>query len=203
MTIFFEIIILICTYLIGSFPTGYYLTKKYKGVNIQKHGSGNIGSTNVKRVAGKKLSIITQLIDMLKGLVPVGLTMYFTSSEIISLPSYYIYLVALTSIIGHNFSIFLNFSGGKGVNTTLGSSLLILPLGVFYSVLVYYLVKWKTGYVSFASLCLSATLLATSIIIYDNIYEVVYFTAVFLLVVIRHKSNISRLIRGTEPKVNF
>ena len=136
MTFIDEILILLLTYLWGSIPYGYLLTKHYTGKNILEWGSGNLGSTNVKRIAGTKISIITQLFDMLKGLLPVALFLIFDIST--STP-YYIYMLALAAIIGHDFSLFLKFKGGKGVNTTLGASLLLAPNSVLISVAIYFI----------------------------------------------------------------
>ena len=110
MTLNHEIIIILLTYLWGSIPFGYVLTKYYAEKNILELGSSNVGSTNVKRIAGKKMSIITQLLDMLKGLLPVALFLVFDPNT--STP-YYLFMLALAAIIGHDFSLFLNFNGAK------------------------------------------------------------------------------------------
>ncbi len=191
--------ILVLSYILGSIPTGYYLTKKSTGLNILELGSGNIGSTNVKRIAGKKISIITQLLDMLKGLIPVGIVQLLIIYGIIESPPYYIYLVALATIIGHDYSLFLKFKGGKGVNTTLGASLLIAPISVFVSVAIYYLFKWRLKYVSLASILLGLSLPITSFIINGISYLTYYLAISAAIILIRHKTNINRLINRTEP----
>jgi acyl phosphate:glycerol-3-phosphate acyltransferase len=99
----------------GSIPYGYLITRFSTGKNILEQGSGNVGSTNVGRVAGKKMAIITQLLVMLKGLLPVALYMYFKHLQINNPSQPFIYLLALAAIIGRNFSIFLKFKGGKGL----------------------------------------------------------------------------------------
>lgn len=178
---------------------GYYLTKIYTGHNILDHGSGNIGSTNVSRVAGKKISIITQLFDMAKGLIPVAIVMILRYYDILAPAPHYIYVVALATIIGHDFSIFLGFKGGRGVNTTLGASLLLSPIPVLGSVLIYYLTKWITKYVSLASILLGISLPIIAFFI-DGLSELVYYLIICaLLIIVRHSSNIIRLINGTEP----
>ena len=119
---------IIIAFLSGSIPTGYLLTKKLCGIDIRTKGSGNIGSTNVKRIAGKKVSIITQIIDILKGMLPVALGMYLAKT--IKLPlstDIYLSIIAIAAILGHNYTPFLKFKGGKGVNTTLGAFVLIIP----------------------------------------------------------------------------
>lgn len=200
--IFILSIIVVLAYLVGSIPSGYYLTKGILGINILEHGSGNIGSTNVSRVAGRKLSIITQIMDMLKGLVPVAIIQLFLNYEIIHAPNFYIYIVATSTIIGHDFSIFLKFKGGKGVNTTLGASLLLSPIPVLISVLVYYISKWGSKYVSISSIVLGLSLPITSYIMEGISNEFYYFTICSILIIVRHISNIQRFLMGTEPKTS-
>lgn len=190
-----EILILLFTYLWGSIPFGYLLTKKYLGKDILKLGSGNIGSTNVRRIAGKRLSIITQLMDMLKGLLPVALFMVFDPTTTIP---YYIYLLALAAIIGHDFSLFLKFNGGKGVNTTLGGSVLLAPYAVFISVIVYFIVKWRVRYVSVGSIVIAFTMPIIELIIYGISPTFYYLLICSILIFLRHIKNIIRLINGAE-----
>ena len=197
-----QISLIVLSYLLGSIPFGYLFTRKFTGKNIREHGSGNIGSTNVKRVAGSKVALITQLCDMLKGLLPVGAILLLKYFKIFTFPDTYIYLIGLTAILGHNFSIFLNFKGGKGVNTTLGASILLSPIPVLISVLVYYMVKWATKYVSLGSICLSITLPVCEFLIHKSIYEFYYFILCAALIIVMHLPNIFRLINGNENKSN-
>ncbi|WP_372645315.1 glycerol-3-phosphate 1-O-acyltransferase PlsY [Ancylomarina sp.] len=186
---------LLLAYLWGSIPFGYLLTKLSTGKNILKEGSGNLGSTNVRRVAGKKISIMTQLLDMLKGFLPIVLFLVFNTT---ALPPYFIYLLALVSIVGHDFSLFLKFKGGKGVNTTLGASLLIAPLPVFVSVAVYFIVKWRFKYVSMGSIALAIVMPLTELIL-NGITLVLYYLIISsVLIVFLHRKNIIRLLQGTE-----
>ena len=196
-----EISLILVAYLIGSVPFGYIFTKQIAGINIREHGSGNIGSTNVRRVAGPKVALFTQLCDMFKGLLPVAAVMYVQFRNIYIFDAYFIYAVGLASVLGHNFSLFLKFKGGKGVNTTLGASLLLAPISVFASVLVYYLVKWRSRYVSLGSLFLAITLTLTELIIHPVSYLFYYLLSCTLLIVLMHISNIKRLLEGTESKV--
>src|SRR5471030_1578922 len=119
------IITIIVSFLCGSIPTGYLLTKKLCKIDIRTKGSGNIGSTNVKRIAGTKISIITQIIDILKGIIPVILGTYL--GTIIKLPisaNTFVSIIAIAVVLGHDYTPFLKFNGGKGVNTTLGAFVL-------------------------------------------------------------------------------
>lgn len=203
MSVGIEILFILATYLIGSIPVGYLLVRYLTGQNILELGSGNIGSTNVKRVAGKRIAAITQLLDMTKGLLPVGLYLYL---EYDSDLSYYqntvsnlsIYYVALASILGHDFSIFLKFKGGKGVNTTLGASVFLAPLPVFISVAFYFLVKWRFKYVSLGSIVLAITMVVSEFIIGGIAPTFYYLLVCMVLIIVLHYKNIGRLLRNQE-----
>ena len=200
MKLLLEILLILISYLIGSIPFGYIYTKKALGINIREHGSGNIGSTNVKRVAGKKIALITQLCDMLKGLLPVSVILFLEYNNYYLFDNFFIYGIALATILGHNFSIFLKFKGGKGVNTTLGASLLLSPYSVFASVIVYFLVKWSSRYVSLGSICLAVTLTLTDLFIHRITYLFYYLLTCTIIILIMHFPNVKRLINGTESK---
>lgn len=192
---FYEILFLLLTYCVGSIPVGYLLTKFFTGQNILELGSGNLGSTNVRRVAGKKLSIITQILDMLKGLLPVALFLILQPS--VSTP-YYILMLALAAIIGHDFSVFLKFKGGKGVNTTLGASVLLAPYSVFIAVGFYFLVKWKFKYVSLGSMVIAFTMPLIEALLYGLTPIFFYLLICSFLMMFLHWNNIVRLIKGNE-----
>lgn len=193
----FEIIFLILSYLLGSIPFGYLLTKYFAGKDILKMGSGNIGSTNVRRIAGKKLSISTQILDMLKGFLPVSIYLCITN-EVNMQSEIYLLLLALASIVGHDFSIFLRFKGGKGVNTTLGASLLLAPIPVFISVSLYFLVKFQWKYVSLGSIILAISLPLTECFLHGFSFLVYYLLVCMSLIIILHRSNITRLLNHQE-----
>ena len=197
MTIELKIVFVLLSYLLGSIPNGYLLTKYFTGKNILKLGSGNVGSTNVRRVAGKKMAIITQLLDMTKGLLPVAVYLLFTNAKIGGSDSF-VYWLALAAIIGHDFSIFLKFKGGKGVNTTLGASVLIAPVSVFISVAIYFIVKWRFKYVSLGSLFLGIALPVTELIIHGFTSTFYYLLICMILISFLHRANIIRLINQQE-----
>jgi len=160
-------------------------------------GSGNVGSTNVGRVAGKKIAIITQLLDMVKGFLPVAVYLYFIDDKKMG-TEFFVYCVALSTIIGHDFSLFLKFKGGKGVNTTLGTSVLIAPFSVFISVVIYFIVKWKFKYVSMGSIILAITLPITELFIHGFNLTFYYLVVCMLLIILLHRTNINRLIQNQE-----
>lgn len=195
MSLFSELILILLTYVISSIPVGYLITKYCTGKNILDLGSGNIGSTNVKRVIGKKWSIITQLLDMLKGLLPVLLFLVF--KPLVSIP-YFVLMLALVAIIGHDFSLFLKFRGGKGVNTTLGASLLLAPYSVLIAVGFYFIVKWKFKYVSLGSIAIAITLPLTEFFLFGITSTFYYLLVCSFLMIFLHRKNIIRLIKGNE-----
>jgi acyl phosphate:glycerol-3-phosphate acyltransferase len=193
-----EIVFVLLSYLLGSIPVGYILTKFSTGKNILEMGSGNIGSTNVGRIAGKKLSVITQLLDMLKGFLPVALYIYIANDKKL-VSDLYIYWLALAAILGHDLSIFLKFKGGKGVNTTLGASVLIAPISVFISVAIYFIVKFRFKYVSLGSIILGISLPLIEMIFHGFTSVFYYLLICMVLIIIMHRTNIHRLLHNQEP----
>lgn len=198
MNLIIEISGILAAYLLGAIPFGYILTKQFTGKNILESGSGNVGSTNVRRVAGKKVSLLTQVLDMLKGMIPVGIFMLAGNDLSESFHPYYIYMLALAAIIGHDFSIFLRFRGGKGVNTTLGASILIAPWAVIIAGAVYFLVKKMFKYVSPGSIALALALPVAEYIINGLSPTVYYLIICSALIIILHRKNIQRLLSGEE-----
>ena len=190
------ILLVIGGYLTGSIPTGVILSKLFGTKDIRQEGSGNIGATNVYRVSGAKLGILTLLGDVLKGFIPVALTCSLMDSEI------WIAVVAFSTFLGHLFSIFLKFRGGKGVATALGIFLVIAPLMVLCVIIVFILVVMTWKYVSLGSLVASAIL---PVFLCAAGYNIVYVNlSLFIgcLIFYRHWENIRRLREGVEKKVS-
>ena len=193
------IITVVVSFLLGSIPTGYLITKKVCGIDIRTKGSGNIGSTNVKRIVGTKIAIITQTIDVLKGATPVALGIYL--SRIIKLPvtaSTYISIIAIATILGHDYTPFLKFKGGKGVNTTLGAFVFIAPIPTLTALTVYFILKLFTSIVSIRSIAIGITIPTMCIITKLPIPIIISTTIACVLILIRHKDNLVRLIRKEE-----
>jgi len=197
---FYHWLLLFLAYLSGAVPYGYLLTRKSTGLNILKEGSGNIGSTNVGRIAGKTVALQVQLLDMMKGLLPVALVLFLDTMVRMDFPDYFVFLVALLTTIGHNFSVFLRFRGGKGVNTTLGASVLLAPISVFSSVAVYFLVKWQLKFVSAGSIALALFLPLSGVLFSPNKLIHFYLLVCCLLILLRHTGNLKRLIAGQERR---
>ena len=192
-------LLVIFSYLMGSIPTGYILVKKKLNKDVREYGSGNIGATNVRRVAGEKLSKITAICDMLKAVIPVLLTRFLIWNNILTAnESLSLSLVAIAAILGHNYTIFLKFKGGKGVATSAAAFMCVVPIPFLITAVVFFGLKLFTKVVSIRSLSAGVTLfLSTLLLGYDKYYVYASLFAC-LLVFWRHKENIKRLIKGTE-----
>lgn len=193
------IITIVVSFLCGSIPTGYLLTKKFCEIDIRTKGSGNIGSTNVKRIAGTKISIITQVIDILKGIIPVILGIYLAkNTELPMSTNMYISIIAIAVVLGHDYTPFLKFKGGKGVNTTIGAFVLIAPIPTLIGVAVHFILRLFTSIVSIRSIAIGVTIPIICIILKLPISIVVSTTIACIIMVIRHKDNLIRIIHNDE-----
>ena len=179
------------SYLIGSVPFGLAVAKGLGRMDPREHGSGNVGATNVARVCGAGCGALTLALDMAKGVVPVAVAMAISTSP------WYISLVALAAVLGHVFSAYLQFRGGKAVATTIG---VFLPLALWQTLLAVVLlvaVVAASGYMSLGSLAL-VTALPALLLIFWRIEYLPLALVVMVIVYWRHKDNIVRLARGEE-----
>ncbi|BAU22834.1 hypothetical protein THC_0439 [Caldimicrobium thiodismutans] len=183
-------------YLLGSIPFALIVALP-QGVDPRKEGSKNPGATNVARLLGKKWGLITFLGDAGKGIFALLLTKIFTSLSFKETPELYAG-VAFFSVLGHLFSPFLKFKGGKGVATTIGTFLILTPKAMLPSLVCFLIAVLLSGFVSLGSLIASASL---PIFIYLFNYPTEYiFSSIFLTVLIwiKHRENIKRLLQGQE-----
>ena len=190
------LLIIVLAYLCGSIPTGIILTQRL-GLDIRNMGSGNVGATNVARSAGKKVGLLTLLGDIIKGLVPVLLVGFFDLGETA------LACAAVAALLGHLFSPFLGFSGGKGVATGLGVLLGLAPLAVLLALLVFLMTFALSRIVSLSSLVATAI---TPLLLWWFSYSAARtYAGVFiaLLIIVRHHENIIRLLNGQEDKFIF
>lgn len=203
-------LLLIVAYLIGSIPNGL-LIGRLKGIDIREHGSQNIGSTNVARTLGFKYGVLVLLLDSLKGALIVALFTLKIIPSSYCLPSPLFYGLAAT--LGHSFSIFLKFKGGKAVATSAGVLIAYDPLVFLVAAIVFYVAVKITKYVSLGSLLGASTALIASIIFtlvgrYQQYTEMgfkeIFFPAItivlVLLIFLRHRTNIEKLKNQTENK---
>lgn len=194
---------IILSYFIGAIPTAYIWGKITKNIDIRKHGSGNVGATNVFRVLGKGAGISVLLIDIAKGVIPTVFIADFLSLGDTLLRM----LLGLVAVCGHNWTIFLGFKGGKGIATSLGLLIgLAIKVAAFKIVLLLTVLVWilcflLSRYVSLSSM-LASIMLPIFMIINNLSFEMVMFGIfICLLVIFRHRPNIKRLLTGQEHRV--
>lgn len=202
------VLAMVISYLLGSIPTGYILTKALKGVDIRRFGSGNFGATNVFRVVSPLAGVVVLVLDMLKGVICVTFLGDFALANLSHLDPILIRLVlGVASVCGHNWTVFLKFKGGKGVATSagalLGLSFKIPQLGLIAGLClgVWLLIVFATGWVSLGSILAGISLPFFMLIFHQPFELLVFSVALCLFVVYRHKSNIGRLLRGEERKI--
>ncbi|ADO76941.1 glycerol-3-phosphate 1-O-acyltransferase PlsY [Halanaerobium praevalens] len=192
------LIAIFISYLIGSIPSGFLLTKYVMRKDVRQYGSGNIGATNVARVMGLKSGILVAIFDILKGYLGVLVGQLIIGNSL----SIAILLVAVTAIAGHDWSIFLGFSGGKGVATTFGVILRLYPLAFLIYALIWLLLVLTTRYVSLGSIIGSMSLPLT---LYFSSYDSknIFFAALLsIFVMYTHRENIKRLLKGEENRMD-
>lgn len=193
------IIMLILCYFAGAIPSGVWVGKIFKGIDVRDYGSKNSGATNCYRVMGAKLGIAVLVVDILKGFLPM-----LIASKYVTGPFQTVFL-GMVIILAHTYSCFINFKGGKGVATSLGVFLFLAPYVILVLILVFFTVFAMFRYVSLASI-ISAGALPILVFIMDksnNIYLFVLSLIIGIFVIYRHKTNIERLYRGTETKFKF
>lgn len=186
--------LIIMSYFIGNISPSVIISRRYNNSDIREHGSGNAGATNVMRVMGKKAGIIVFLIDMLKGILPTALGMYFGNIEVG-------FFCGVSAVLGHIFPMLLGFKGGKGVATSLGVGLVLAPLYALTGFLVFGLIVMKTKYVSLGSIMGTLTFPILQIATVRNPVVVVMSFVLGMLIVYSHRANIKRLLSGTENKI--
>ncbi|WP_319202696.1 glycerol-3-phosphate 1-O-acyltransferase PlsY [uncultured Ilyobacter sp.] len=196
--IFFAVL----AYVMGSIPTGVIIGKKLKGIDIREHGSKNSGATNAYRVLGARYGVMVLAADAAKGFFPVML------ADLAGIEGTLLILVGLITIIGHSLSIFLKFKGGKGVATSLGVFLYLVPQIMLVTIGVFVIVAYFSKYVSLASVTCAALLPILTLVmpIRESLIRVELFIMTFLIgafVIYRHRTNISRLMNGNENKFKF
>jgi glycerol-3-phosphate acyltransferase PlsY len=183
-------------YLLGSIPFGF-IAGRFKGIDIRDYGSGNIGATNVWRVLGRKWGLPTFILDFLK--VPMAALIIHLCYPIILLHPMGAIGVVLGCVLGHNFPICLKFKGGKGIATSAGGLLWLLPHSFFVIVAVWGLTFWLFRFVSLASILSAITLPITILVFEYGNWKLFWIcTGLAVMAIWRHKANITRLMNGTE-----
>jgi acyl phosphate:glycerol-3-phosphate acyltransferase len=213
------IVVAVAAYLLGSIPTGF-LVAKAKGIDIQKVGSGNIGATNAMRVLGKPAGIFVMIVDALKGGVAVWLgaciCVYFSPHAKVELdlradPSgdpwhaypieFFQIIAGIFAVLGHNYTCWLKFKGGKGIATTAGVYLALAPIALVIALAVFILSVVITRYVSVGSILAAVVLPVAVWFDRGNLFLEIVTIALCALAIYKHKSNIKRLMAGTESRL--
>jgi len=209
------ILVAVAAYLLGSIPFGF-LAAKAKGIDIRSVGSGNIGATNAMRVLGKPAGMFVLLMDVLKGFAAVawltptiynwiephyfGLAPGFAAASV-AVRMKFMVLAGVCAVLGHNYTCWLKFKGGKGIATTAGVYLALAPWALLVGLVVFVLAVLITKYVSIGSITAAIALPATVWIMSpQNLFLGIVTTALGALAIYKHKSNIQRLMAGTEHR---
>ncbi|MBU1061975.1 MAG: glycerol-3-phosphate 1-O-acyltransferase PlsY [Candidatus Omnitrophica bacterium] len=191
-------------YLIGSIPTAYIFGRLLKGIDIRQFGSGNVGATNTFRVIGKIPGLIVLLIDMLKGFIcATYIADVFLFISPVIRPELYRVIAGLAVIAGHNWPVFLKFKGGKGVATSAGVVIGLIPKIFWLGFFVWGIIFSITGYVSLASIVASICVPVLTLVFGKPTEIVVVTSFLCLLIIYRHRSNIRRLKSGEEKRIKL
>lgn len=187
---------LLLSYLLGSIPNGLWLCRALWHVDLRQHGSHNIGATNAWRTLGKGPGFLVFFLDMLKGLLAVWLGEMLVGTPLVMI------LCGVLAIVGHSLSLFLRFHGGKGVATGLGVILMLMPKVTGIVFLVWLLLVLATRYVSLGSIVAAALVPVLALVFgYPALY-VAFGVLAAALIIVRHRSNITRLLNGTENRIS-
>ena len=203
MPVLAYILTALAAYLLGSIPTGF-LVAKARGVDIRTVGSGNIGATNAFRVLGKRVGIFVLLVDALKGWVAVQIAALLVAQAIPGAPLDYLRITAgITVILGHNFTCWLHFKGGKGIATSAGVLIALVPWALLISLGVWIILFLLTRYVSLGSIAAAFALPFATWFHYRDVGLTVVTAALAVLAIYKHRRNIQRLLEGTESRIEF
>ena len=187
---------LLASYLLGATPTAYLAGRLARGIDLREHGSRNLGATNVYRVLGWAWAIPVALIDIAKGAIPVMLFVRWAATE-----PWLAIAVGIAAVLGHMFSPYVGFKGGKGVATAAGMFVALAPLAVVIAVPIWGMCLWLTGYVSLSSIIAATTFpLVVRVTRPDAAATLWASVALAALIVFTHRGNIRRLVAGTENR---
>ncbi|HOI30604.1 MAG TPA: glycerol-3-phosphate 1-O-acyltransferase PlsY [Melioribacteraceae bacterium] len=212
------IFVVVLSYLVGSIPTSIILSKLLKGIDIRQHGSGNAGGTNVFRVLGWKWGVLTIILDAFKGAIAVVLVarLYLDSfpfSNITPFDDFTLVQIicGIAAVIGHIWTVFAGFKGGKGIATALGFLITLITIDMLLALAVFTLTVTLSRYISLGSM-MAAVSLPIILVVRENIFGVEipgyqtilpFVVGLVLLVLYTHRKNIDRLIKGSESKISL
>lgn len=204
LNIFWMIVCFVAAYLIGAISFGYIVGKITSGIDIRKFGSGNVGATNVFRTLGKRLGVLVLLLDMAKGVLAVTIIPLIfqklspadfpISDELMKV------ICGVVAVSGHVWTVFLKFKGGKGVATTVGVFLGLTWLSMLIAMAFFIIVVYLTRYISAGSITMGIVLVVMNLILWQPMEYTILSVVLSLLIIYTHRSNIRRLLSGTENK---
>ena len=200
MTLSHSLLLLLLAYLFGSLPIGLLVGRMVKGIDVRDYGSGNIGASNVWRTMGPLWGTAVFLFDFCKGYFPTVLTTRLHQHQP-EISPWLPVAVGLAAILGHNFSPFLRFKGGKGVATSLGVVFGLSPIAAAVGFAVWGVCLFFTRYISVSSMIAAVVTSGALIALFPDLPHIAFAALVALFVVVKHRPNIARLRAGTEPKV--
>lgn len=191
-----KIVVIIAAYFMGAFPSGYVIGKCFCNINIMEHGSKNVGSTNTLRVLGPKVAAVVFALDLGKGFLAAFL------GNLVGGPTFSVITGAL-AIFAHTFSVFIHFKGGKGVATGAGAMFFWCPPAILCALAIWTILAYITGYVSVASIvaCISCVLFL--IPFHGTLPKIIFSALIVCYIIWKHRSNISRLLKGTENRIDW
>lgn len=193
-----------CSYLLGSIPFGYLLVRIFRGEDVRRSGSGNIGATNVSRKS-PPLGVLTLLLDAAKGMVAVQLAIalcHFPDQDVRLYRT--VAVSALLAIMGHMFPVWLRFRGGKGVATALGAFLRFNATSVLVAIIIFIIVVLIFRRISLGSIVTAALFpVVASVFLSRDVWVLIFISAAAMLIIARHHRNISRLLSGQEPRFSL
>ncbi|MDN8767604.1 glycerol-3-phosphate 1-O-acyltransferase PlsY [Staphylococcus aureus] len=198
------IVMLLLSYLIGAFPSGFVIGKLFFKKDIRQFGSGNTGATNSFRVLGRPAGFLVTFLDIFKGFITVFFPLWLPVHADGPISTFFTngLIVGLFAILGHVYPVYLKFQGGKAVATSAGVVLGVNPILLLILAIIFFIVLKIFKYVSLASIVAAICCVIGSLIIQDYILLVVSFL-VSIILIIRHRSNIARIFRGEEPKIKW
>ncbi len=210
--------IIILSYLVGSIPNSIIVSKAAKGIDIRQYGSGNAGGTNVMRILGWKLGVLVIVLDAIKGALAVVViarlhygAMPFENATPFDDFTLVQIIAGISAVIGHIWTVFAGFKGGKGIATALGMLITIITIDMLVAIGIFVLVVSLCKYISLGSI-IGAIAVPLTLIIRENIFHVnipgynillPFVIGISFLVLYTHRKNVIRLIQGTESKLNF
>ena len=196
------LLFILLAYLLGSIPTAVWVGKSWYAIDVREHGSKNAGATNTFRVLGKKPGIIVLIIDIVKGAIASLLPFYFytgTTDQVVNLQI----ITSIVAVVGHVFPCFANFKGGKGVATSLGVIIGLHPAAAGICMVVFLLVFLTSHYVSLGAMIGAITFPLSIVFVFHthSFWLIVFAHVLAILVILAHRKNIQRLLKGEESKM--